>query len=198
MRRPILLAVNLAAVIVFALFMPLEKTLGANIRLVYLHGAWVWCGLAAFGLSALLALPALLTRKPDLFGWCAALGRSGLLFWLTYLPMSLLVMQMNWGGFYFDEPRWRIPLAFAIVGLLLQLGLWLMQTPTLTAAGNLVFGAALWWSTLNMRSILHPESPVWQSGSLRIQLFFAGLLLLVLLLGYQVTAWLKLVDRRIV
>jgi hypothetical protein len=48
-------------------------------------------------------------------------------FWLTYLPLSLLVQQMNWGGIFWDEPRWRISLMFGMVGLLLQVGLALVE-----------------------------------------------------------------------
>jgi hypothetical protein len=35
---------------------PVEQTLGANVRLVYLHGAWVWVGIISFGLAALSGL----------------------------------------------------------------------------------------------------------------------------------------------
>lgn len=190
MKRSIWLTINLAALASFTAFAPLEKTLGANIRLVYLHGAWVWAGLAAFALSALAGLAGFLPRARGPRRWSQALAWTGMIFWLTYLPMSLIVMRMNWGGFYFDEPRWRIPLAFAIVGILLQTGLWLVRQPVVSAAGNLFFGAALWWSTLNMRSVLHPDSPVFQSDSLGIQLYFSGLLLLMLCLGFQVSLWL--------
>jgi len=121
--------------------------------------------------------------------WSLALGRTGLFFWLTYLPMSLWVMQLFWGGFYFDEPRWRVPFTFAVVAVLLQVGLWLLNTPdVLTCLGNLGFGAALWWNTLNAEAILHPESPVMNSNSPRIQVFFAVLVLLSLLFGAQLAA----------
>ncbi len=177
---------NLALVLVFTAFVPLEKSLGNNLRLVYLHGAWVWTALIGFGLASIAGLAALVW-KADLLQRCAeALGRTSLLFWITYLPMSLWVMQANWGGFYFDEPRWRIPMIYAVVGVLLQAGLWLMQTPAITAAANLLYGTALWWSMTHLQSVLHPDSPVMQSGSLRMQLFFAGLLILMFCLGYQV------------
>lgn len=183
--------VNLACILAFAALAPLEKTLGANIRLVYLHGAWVWTGLIAFGLAGLVGLLALASRRFKFHQWSAAAGRVGLLFWLTYLPMSLIVMKMNWGGFFFDEPRWRIPMVYAVVGVLLQAGLWLLQTRWITAAGNGLFAAALWWSTINMRSVLHPDSPVLQSDSILIQVYFLGLLILLLILAVQAALWFK-------
>ncbi|MCJ7623152.1 MAG: hypothetical protein MUO76_06590, partial [Anaerolineaceae bacterium] len=50
-RRLIWMAVTLILVAVVTLLSPLEKTLGTNIRLVYLHGAWVWSGMIIFGLA---------------------------------------------------------------------------------------------------------------------------------------------------
>jgi hypothetical protein len=181
------LLLNFAVLLVFTAFAPLEKTLGANIRLVYLHGAWVWAGLAAFAAAAIAGLVYLFLRPAGFIRWCESLAWTGMILWLTYLPMSLVVMQMNWGGFFFDEPRWRIPMTYAVVGVLLQIGLLLVRKPVLSAAGNLIFGAALWWSTINMRSILHPESPVFQSNSVYIQLYFSGLLFLMFCLGFQIT-----------
>ena len=180
---------TLLAIVLFTGLAPLEKTLGANIRLVYLHGAWVWVGIGVFGLAALAGLAGLLGWKPARRA-SESLGWTGLLLWLTYLPVSMAVMRINWGGFYFDEPRWRIPMTFAVVGVLLQAGLWLLHNRLLTAAGNLGFGAALWWSMFHMQSVLHPDSPVFQSNSLRIQVFFGGLLLLMGALALQIAAYL--------
>jgi hypothetical protein len=123
--------------------------------------------------------------------WSQALGRTGLIYWLTYLPMSLLLMQINWGGFFFDEPRWRTPLAFAVTGVLLQAGLALFNRPALTSAGNLLFAAALMAATWNLESVMHPDSPILTSDSTGIRLFFAMLLALSLLAGWQIAKIVK-------
>jgi len=179
-------------------FAPLEKTLGSTARLIYLHGAWVETGKAAFGLAALCGLGALVSRRTAWFDTCLALGRTGLTFWLTYLPMSLLVMQLSWGGFFFDEPRWKIPFAFAVAGVLLQTGLTLMKTPWLTALANLGYGAALWIILGVTNNVLHPESPIFGSADAgRIQTFFIILLALTLLAGLLITLqWLKWSRRK--
>ena len=178
-------------------FAPLERTLGANIRLVYFHGAWVWAGKAAFGAAALAGLGGLILRhwkKPAWAGrlptWALALGRTGLFFWATYLPLSLLVMQLNWGGLFLDEPRFQVPLTFGVVGLLLHAGFFLLNQPDLVCLGSLAFGVALWVALGNVSNILHPDSPIFTSDSLRIQLFFGALLVLSLLAGWQVARWL--------
>ncbi len=183
---------NLALIALAVASGPLENTLGASIRLVYLHGAWVETGKVAFGLAALAGLCGLLPFLPPIWqrrgqALSLALGRTGLVFWLTYLPMSLLVMQVTWGGFFFDEPRWRIPLMFGVVGALLQAGLFLLNRPRLASLANLLYGVALWLGLGELTNVLHPDSPIFSSGSSRIEFYFIVLLALTLFLGMQIT-----------
>jgi hypothetical protein len=189
--RWIPLSLNLVLIALVSAYAPTEKVLGAGMRLVYLHGAWVWTALGIFLAAAGAGLIALLSRRASWHNWSLALGRTGMVFWLTYLPMSLLLMQINWGGFFLAEPRWRVPLAFAVAGLLLQAGLALISSPTLASSGNLLFGAALLIAVNNLESVLHPESPLANSGAGSIQLFFAILLGLTLLSAAQVCLWWK-------
>jgi uncharacterized membrane protein YwaF len=103
--------------------------------------------------------------------------------------MSLLVMQINWGGLFFDEPRWRIPFLFGVIAVLLQTGLWLFNSRWITLIGNFVFGIALWWQLGSIQNILHPDMPVAQSDSSNIQLYFILLIILAVLFGVQIGAW---------
>src|SRR5512135_3167978 len=72
---------------------PEEKSLGNNIRIVYLHGAWALTAEAALGISAAAGLLGILFRRENLYRWSAALGYTGIFFWVTYLPLSLWAMQ---------------------------------------------------------------------------------------------------------
>lgn len=162
-----------------ALLAPLEKTLGSNARLVYFHGAWVWTAMLAFLAASVLGLTALISRSPIFHQWSQALGRTGLVFWIAFLPMSLLVMQANWNGLFLDEPRFRIPLNYAIVGLLLQIGLAFIPAPPWSSIANIIFGVAFFWGMAQVETILHPDSPIFSSGARDIQVYF--LLLFVLL-----------------
>jgi len=177
------IALTLVLLTLVTAFAPLERTLGERARLVYFHGAWVWAGKIAFGAAALAGLAGLLRRSAILNKTSLALGRTGMVFWLTYLPLSLWVQVVNWGGIFWDEPRWRVPLMFGMIGLLLQIGLALISEPRLTSFANLVFGVMLWWLLGNIQNVLHPDSPILQSDSLRIQIFFVVLLVLSLLFG---------------
>ena len=175
----------LVATALVTFYGPTERTLGANLRLVVLHGGWVWAGKAAFALAVLAGLAGLLwaKRRATLTGWSLALGRTGLAFWLTYLPMSLLVMQLNWGGLFFDEPRWRVPFTFGVVAVLLQAGLAVLRIDWLTCTANLAFGIALWTALGGAVNVLHPDSPIFGGDSARIQVFFIILLALALGIG---------------
>jgi hypothetical protein len=182
--------ITLAFLILFTVLVPSERALESNLGVVMLHGAWVWAALITFSLAAVSGLAGLISRRGKWHTWSCALGWTGLAFWLTYLPMSVVVQQMNWGGIFWDEPRFRIPLAFGIVGVLLQGGLWLINRRVLTSSGNLVFGAALVWQLQGAQNVLHPDSPVFTSDSTSIKLFFTILVVLALLFGAQVAGWL--------
>ncbi len=173
---------------IMTLFGPEEATLGPSVRLVYLHGAWVMTAELLFTLAALAGLVALITRKDGWHRWSAALGRSGIFYWITYLPLSLLAMQANWNGLFLAEPRFRFALTFAIVGLLLQIGLWMVDLNWLTATANIFFIIALRYIFATAENIMHPPpSPIFNSGNWTIIGFFVGLNFLAWISSYFIT-----------
>lgn len=175
---------------IVTLLTPADQVLGGRVRIVYLHGAWVWAGIVCFATAGISGLVSMIWQPRRWEDWSKVLGWTGLFFWWTYLPMSLVVMQVNWGGVYLDEPRFRIPLGFGVAGILLQAGLLLVNLPKLTSAANLAFGLSLVIALGFTRNVLHPDSPVTQSGSIAIQIGFVGLLILVFLLAAQIAVWL--------
>lgn len=226
------LILALAAVAGFTALGPVEKTLGVNVRVVYLHGAWVWAALVLFLLSALAGLAGLVmelipgagpdlpgaaaraagpsspARAPDSAGalsfqsarrwhrWSRALGRTGLLFWISYLPISMWAMEANWNGLFLAEPRWRLAVIFAAGGLLLQAGIILVGSPAWASAANLAYFAALALALGSVQNIMHPPAPILESEARRIQLYFAGLLALTLLAASQAARLLLWLERR--
>lgn len=189
----ITLLITIGVMVLIAALAPAEKDLGTKVRVVYFHGAWVWAGKIAFGLAALAGLIGLLRLQTDWLDWSLALGRTGMTFWLTYLPMSLWVMQLNWGGLFLDEPRWKVPFAFGVAGLLLQISLALFNTPWFTGLGNLAFGLTLWLVLGDLQNVLHPDSPIFGSGATRIEAYFIILVILAVLAG----SWMTLLWRSI-
>ena len=189
---------NILLIAVVTALGPLEQTLGANIRLIYLHGAWVWTAKVVFGLAALAGLAGLLFphRRLRWIDWSLALGRAGLLYWLVYLPLALLVMWVNWGGFFFDEPRWRVSLMLGVVAVMLQVALYLLDSPRIASAANLLFGATLWIMLGAAAVEMHPVSPIFGSDATGIQVYFLALTGLVMLLAAQVAVWMRAAFRK--
>lgn len=169
---------------------PEEQSLGANVRIVYLHGAWVLTAEAALGLSAFAGLLGILFRRERMHQWSVALGRSGLFFWVTYLPLSVWAMQANWNGLFLSEPRFRVAVIFAISGVLLQIGLTLLAKPVFSSLFNVLFFVALRITLSQAGYVLHPPpSPIFDSGILALQLFFVGITFLTMVAAYFMTRW---------
>jgi len=189
-KSPLLWFILILAVIaVFTALGPAEKTLGTNARIVYLHGAWVWAALAGFVAAAAIGLAGLLTRRQALHRWSRALGRTGLFFWITYLPISMWAMQTNWNGLYLAEPRWRLAVVFGIGGLILQLGVALIDDPAWASAANIIYLATLFLALGTTENVMHPPSPMLSSNAPRIQANFLGLFILLLLATWQIARW---------
>lgn len=168
----------------------MDKTLGSNVRIVYLHGAWVLTAEVAFAIAGLSGLVGLITRRETWHAWSAALGRTGLFFWLTYIPLSLWAMEANWNGLFLSEPRFRLAVTFAAVGLLLQLGLWIISLRQLTSAANLIYFVVLRFFLSTSQYVMHPPpSPIFNSGNWWIIGFFVALNLLTWLAAYFLSRW---------
>jgi len=186
----LLFFVTVVVIAVLALFGPEEQSLGSNVKIVYLHGAWVLAAEVAFAAAALIGLLALVLRRKRLHQWSAALGRTGIVFWMTYLPLSLWAMEANWNGLFLAEPRFRLALTFAIVGTLMQIGLWLINVDWVTSLANLVFFAVLRVVFSTASNVMHPPpSPIFNSGLWNIIIFFIALNIFAWLAAYFLTRW---------
>jgi len=180
-----------------ALFGPEEQSLGANVKIVYLHGAWVLTAEIAFIAAGIAGLIALITRRDVFHQWSAALGWVGIFFWITYLPLSLWAMESNWNGLFLSEPRFRLAVIFAVTGVLLQVGLWLINTNWITSIANIIFILVLRVVFSTAQNIMHPPpSPIFNSGNYVIIGFFIGLNLLAWLAAYFLSRWLLSFSRK--
>lgn len=186
----LLFFLTVLVIAVLAAFGPEEGSLGSNVKIVYLHGAWVLAAEVAFAAAALVGLLALVLRHEGLHQWSVALGRTGIVFWLTYLPLSLWAMQANWNGLFLAEPRFRLALIFAVTGTLLQIGLWLIDMDWVTSLSNLVFFVALRVVFSTASNVMHPPpSPIFSSGLWNIIIFFILLNIFAWLAAFFLTRW---------
>jgi hypothetical protein len=182
---PLTILLTLVAITITTATAPLERTLGENARLVYLHGAWVWAAMVTFLVAGITGLAGLIIRRENLHEWSRAIGRTALLLWITFLPQSLYLMQVNWSGIFLDEPRFRIPLNLAVAGLLLQVGLSFYPAKYASLA-NLLFALVLVWAMGGIETVLHPEGPIMSSSSTSIQVHFFLLLAFMVALAMQI------------
>lgn len=188
MRAPIFwFILNLLAILVVTALGPAEKSLGTNVRVVYLHGAWVWAALFCFLAAAVSGIVGLIWRLEKAHLSSLALGRTGLIFWITYLPLSLWAMQANWNGLFLSEPRWRVAMIFAIGGLIMQVGITMLENPAWASAFNVVYMLILAYVLQSTDQVMHPGSPIFSSGAWRIQAYFLLLLVLTLLAAFQLS-----------
>jgi hypothetical protein len=189
LKAPLILFIAAVALIaLLTLLGPEERSLGSNVRIVYLHGAWVLASELAFIAAALAGAVALITKRDTLHQWSAALGRTGIFFWVTYLPLSLWAMQSNWNGLFLSEPRFRLALIFAVTGVLLQAGLWLVSTNWITSSANILFIVVLRLIFSTADNVMHPPpSPIFNSGNFAIIGFFLGLAGLTMIAAYFLT-----------
>ena len=188
-KTPLILFTTTVIVIaLLALFGPEEKSLGANVKIVYLHGAWVLAAELAFVAAAIAGVVAFITKRDVFHRWSAALGRAGIFFWVTYLPLSLWAMQTNWNGLFLSEPRFRLALIFAVTGVLLQVGLWIINTNWVTSLANIIFIVVLRVIFSSADNVMHPPpSPIFNSGNFVIIGFFLALIALTLLAAFFMT-----------
>ena len=184
----ILFIATIILIALLAFLGPEEKSLGSNVQIVYLHGAWVLTAEIAFLAAALAGAVALITKRDAFHRWSAALGRTGTFFWVTYLPLSLWAMQTNWNGLFLAEPRFRLALIFAVTGVLLQVGLWLINIHWVTSLANILFIVVLRVVFSTARNVMHPPpSPIFNSGNYAIIGFFLAMVILTLVAAYFLT-----------
>ena len=183
-----LFSITVIVIALLAFFGPEEQSLGSNVRIVYLHGAWVLTAEFVFIMAGLAGFFALITPRKIFHGWSAALGRTGIFFWVTYLPLSLWAMESNWNGLFLAEPRFRLALIFAVTGVLLQIGLWLISMDWATSLANLVFIVVLRVTFATAHNVMHPPpSPIFNSGNYTIIGFFVAMIILSLVASYFLT-----------
>ena len=179
------------AILLLTLLGPAEKSLGGNVRLVYLHGAWVlgcagsfrgsWpAGAGCAALSPPISLCLVLRPGAHRFNFLDHLSAA------FHVGDAGELERLVPGG-----TARRLALGFAIGGLLLQIGLALAGKPAWTALGNLFFCIVLLYAVTGVQNIMHPGSPIFSSEALLIQVYFISLFLLTLLATFWVALWLK-------
>jgi hypothetical protein len=188
-------ALLLAAMGVILFRAPLEQTLGSGIRVVYLHVALIWAGMAGLLLNGLLGLVVAVTERPLLERWRQILGWLFIALFVLGVIVSLWAQAVNWGGILWREPRNVAVFNVTAVALITQiLADW---TPRLRWRGLLSasLAAFLLWEIPRAELVMHPGDPIGSSNSSSIQFTFYSLAILCFL-AILCLAWIVYNGRR--
>jgi hypothetical protein len=194
MRREtrVLLAL-LPLIVLVTLLGPREQSLGAVARIVYIHGALVWVAMLTFAVAGLLGIFGLLATLDlapaleKLHKWSRAAGRVALLFWIGYLPLSMWAARAAWGHVFLEDPSFQNAFRILAVALIAQVIIWLRPNPSwLAGLLNAGVSAFMIFQLASTQKLMHPQSPIGDSNSLLIQLYFYLLSALCALLAFLV------------
>jgi hypothetical protein len=181
------------------LLAPAESRLGNLVKLVYVHGALVWAGLATFTLAGGLALVALAVRHlarstkraKSWYRGTRAAGVAALAIWIIYVISAILVTGLTWGQWIaWNEPRVQATALILGAALVLALVARLVDHPDFVAMVNVVMGILPWILVSRADAIRHPVDPIGGSNSSSIQGYFLLIQLTVLALAAILVAWL--------
>ena len=160
---------------------PLERTLGAGIKVVYIHVALIWTGMTGILINGFIGAAVLISGNQkwqqlgQIIGW-VALGflTAG---WL----MSMVAAQVNWGGIFWGEPRYLALVRVLVVALIVQvLGTWPLNV-RLKGLGYLFIPLFFTWLMQITPLVFHPDSPIQNANSSTIQATFLSLFALCFL-----------------
>ncbi len=179
--------------VILALIAPEEKTLGGNIRLIYLHAAITWVGLIMFVASGLLGLlyfigflapgkSAIQSIKDTLVTWSSAGQSTATIFWVGHLTLGAIGAYVIWGGTWWHEPRLRVATLILLMAVVTVLVRSMVENKSLWAALNFGLPALAFLLLLKTGKIFHPNNAFAASDSFAIK-FFAGLITLVFIVA---------------
>ncbi len=186
----------LVLIVILLWLAPNERILGNGIKVVYVHVALIWVGIAGLILVGLLGFWMLITDKSQLQPWTYTIAWVTLTFFAAGIGMSMLAAQINWGGIFLAEPRYTVTLQVLAIGIIFQvINSW--DIPQRFKGLLWMLPAAFYvWSVMQVPLVLHPENPARTSTSLAIRFTFLGLFVLFLLAGAWIVFYLQRRVRR--
>ena len=172
-----LILICIALVAAILLLMPLEKTLGQVIKIVYLHGALSRAGMIGLIAAGVMGVLYLITKRPALAAWTRGLLISGWLFWVADFVVSMPATRLTWGPWIaWGEPRVTMTLQLAGAGLVVLLVTWMVKDNRFTAFATALLAVAVILMAANTGVLRHPLDPIGSSPSVTFQLVYLALL----------------------
>ncbi len=181
------IVLGIIAVVFFIVFWvwmaPAERVLGDGIKIVYLHVAATWAGMTGILLIGVLGVLLIVREDRQWISWGESVAWAAITLYALGFLLSIQAARVNWGGFFWAEPRTAATLRVLVLGLLVQgVSGW---RPRARWKGLLwlVLAGYLIWSVRIPDLILHPRDPIGTATSPAIQTTFYGLFVLMLVVG---------------
>ncbi|MBN1659932.1 MAG: hypothetical protein JXA93_16130 [Anaerolineae bacterium] len=203
---PAVAGVLLLLLVVWLWLAPAESRLGQIVKLVYVHGALVWTGLAAFSVAGVLGLGALVANyAADLvtgraggggqaapwYRATAAAAQAALGIWVVYALSSMAVTGLTWGQWIaWGEPRVRATVSILAAAIVVVVVARLVGDRDFQALGAVVMAVVPWVLVSRAEAIRHPVDPIGGSGSAAIQGYYLLIVLTIAALAAILIAWL--------
>lgn len=158
---------------------PAEQTLGSGIKVVYLHVALIWVGMAGLGAAGIVGLAtAVAGAAAPRSAWRAALSAvswTALAFYAAGALVSLAAERINWGAIFWQEPRTAAILQVLAVAVIAQVAHGWPLDLRLKGLLHAAVAGFMFWATRRAGLVLHPDNPIGASSSAAIQFAFGGL-----------------------
>lgn len=183
----LIVSVLVLLAVIIALQAPAEQTLGAKVKLVYIHVGIIWTSLLMYAVTGILAVYFLITQRKTTFKWSFASEATALRFWGLHAVMGAISSKLIWGEVAWGEPRMKITLIVLSVSAIVYLLNGLIKNAEVSSILNLGMPFLILFLVLKAGRVMHPLNPVSGSTHLSIQLAVGAITLLFVLVAYLVT-----------
>lgn len=189
---PLTIAAFIALAVVLALIAPQEKTLGGYIRLIYIHAAVTWIGLALFAISFFAGAGHLINNKLIGANWVDGFFGNALYFWTASSVIGSVAAYLTWGPAWYMEPRSSMALEILVIAAVVFLLGPLFKKDALRVAVETAVPAVVFLMLGLTGKLVHPNNAFVTSDSFEIKLF--ALIITVVFAGVAVQGirWLAL------
>jgi hypothetical protein len=165
-----------------------RQTLGSAIKIIYVHAAVTWIGLASFVLSGIFALLYFLTSsnknstggtaKSTMLYRSSGIQLNAIIFWTASVTIGSIAAYITWGGNWWIEPRLKMAVYILAIAIVVYQVRELVKGEAMKAAVNLALPASVFTLLAVTGKLVHPNNAFAKSGDVTIKLF-AGLITIV-------------------
>ncbi|MEW5707208.1 MAG: cytochrome c biogenesis protein CcsA [Actinomycetota bacterium] len=186
--------------VILAFIAPEEKTLGSYIRLIYIHAAVTWVGLALFAASGLLGVLYFIVflvqskskaeqARDVLIRWSSASQSTAIIFWTASVVLGSFAASLTWGGNWWIEPRLRIAAFILVLALVFYQLRLTIADKRIWAGLNFSLPAVALILLKTTGKLVHPNNAFAKSDSIEIKVFAALITLVFIAVAFNIMRW---------